>query len=875
MTIYYIDPSTGNNTNTGLSWAQAWLNLRGLRQNAIVPVAGDEIRMAKSATFSPTEGSYTYLGGGYPEWIQYGETQFDFRDTVAGVNRFRRYGAPSALRYPIIPISVFSGAVDHQVPVGMSSYYPIPATSSTGGFNTPSVELFGGSMYVSGSDASGKTILSGFLRCHIPYVGSGDQDFPAGALSIGLFSGATLIRSQTIDTAIRNSATEWTPFSVTFTALPATALDRVVLMRTAATVTRSTATFGMELSEMVLQASAGVGDANTVCTATRASYVSGRDEDIVAPNDIRIIGECLNQGNVQDGSNITLSIGADVNNRISTAIASYLRAYVQPGIAWTGALADSPAGSLGMFDLNGSTGGTLGNPLKITGGWNTSSGLVDGVTVLSAGLSHAYGSSFAFLDLNGTDHIKVENISASYGFGSFFTRAKTIHLLKCHLPFSVRPAFGITTTDTNVMLESMYVCPLTLEGLGTFGDFTLKDTYYGSSGNTWMDQTFECGNLVMDNAHLGRWRTITSLKKKYKIRGNATLTNCSLTWPPMLVSVQFGNTLSFTAHKPFSSEQQVYLIPTAPESRWDHIYYGDTTMPTYAFGTQSPTGATCDAKVSIQGFAVLNTESATVAHYPTALRGNHVNGVYGDGITTFTADLNLATGPNSPMGHQYNHSAQLTDTVSHTALTSLQDRGDVSSPPWAYTALRSTPDTQVVNTDPDIAATGRLHIARRFENVTYRSEDTVFLVTMRQVSIRTGPQRVTLKAIYCPKAGLYRAHFGFMGENLQWDNIWSLQILQPLRMVTGIPMPMDGRKIGAVSVFSGPLVGPVVEVPYYAATPAEGLAGGGNRDFNQWRDMYLDFELSAGGLVELRLTSTDFGNFEMSIFDTLTIHERT
>ncbi len=376
-------------------------------------------------------------------------------------------------------------------------------------------------------------------------------------------------------------------------------------------------------------------------------------------------------------------------------------------------------------------------------------------------------------------------------------------------------------------------------------------------------------------AHLGRWRTITSLKKKYKIRGNATLTNCSLTWPPMLVSVQFGNTLSFTAHKPFSATQQVYLIPTAPESRWDHIYYGDATMPTYAFGTQSPTGATCDAKVSIQDFAVLNTESATVAHYPTALRGNHVNGVYGDGITTFTADLSLATGPNSTTGHQYNHSAQLTGTVSHTALTSLQDRGDVSSPPWAYTALRSTPDTQVVNTDPDIAATGRLHIARRFENVTYRSEDTVFLVTMRQVSIRTGPQRVTLKAIYCPKAGLYRAHFGFMGENLQWDNIWSLQILQPLRVVTGIPMPMDGRKIGAVSVFSGPLVGPVVEVPYYAATPAEGLAGGGNRDFNQWRDMYLDFELSAGGLVELRLTSTDFGNFEMSIFDTLTVHERT
>ena len=875
MTIYYIDPGTGSNTKTGLSWAQAWRNLRGLRQKAIVPVAGDEIRMAKSATFSPAEGSYTYFWYETPQWFQYGEISFQFWDDVAGVNSFRQYDAPSNSRYPVILSSAFSGAAEHQVPAGATNYYPTPATSSTGGFNTPSVELFGGSVYVSAMNASGKTILSGFLRCHIPYVGSGAQDFPAGALAIGLYSGGTLIRSQTISTAIRNSATEWTPFSVTFAALPATAIDRVALLRTAATVTRSAAPFGMELGEMVLQSAAGIGDADTVCTSDRSSYVSGRSEDIVAPNDIRIIGECLNQGNAQNGAGITLTIGADMNSRISTTIASYLRAYVQTGIAWTGSLAQSPAGSLGMYDLNGSAGGTVGNPLKITGGWNTGTGVVDGVTVLSAGLSHAYGSAFAFLDLNGTDHIKVENIAATYGFGSFFTRAKTVHLLKCHLPFSLRPAFGVTTTDTHVTLEGMYVAPLTLEGLGTFGDFTLKDTYYGSSGNTKVDQVFECGNLVMDNSHMGRWRTVTSLSKKYRIRGNATLTNCSLTWPPMLVSVQFGKVLSFTSHKPFFSAQQVYLIPTAPESRWDHIYYGDATMPTYSFGTQSPTGATCDAKVTIPAFPVLNSEVATVSHYPTALRGSHVSGVYGDGITTFTSATSLATGQNSPMGHQYSHNAQLTTSVSYTSIDALANRGDVAVPPWAYTADRATPSTTVVNTDPDLAATGRLHIARKFENVTYRSEDTVFLVTMRQAPTRTGPQRITAKAIYCPKAGLYRAHFGFMGENLLWDNIGTPHILQPLRVYVGSPTPTDGRKLGAVSVYCGSLVGPVIEAPYYAATEAEGLAGGGNRDFNQWRDMYLDFELSAAGLVELRVVSNDYGNFEMAIFDTLAVYERT
>lgn len=53
MTIYYVDPINGSDTNSGLSWAAAW---RWPPGNGASVVAGDEIRFAKSQKTFTTDG---------------------------------------------------------------------------------------------------------------------------------------------------------------------------------------------------------------------------------------------------------------------------------------------------------------------------------------------------------------------------------------------------------------------------------------------------------------------------------------------------------------------------------------------------------------------------------------------------------------------------------------------------------------------------------------------------------------------------------------------------------------------------------------------------------------------------------------------------
>ena len=90
MTIYYIDPGSGNDSNTGLSWAQAWKTLRGLRVAAVVPVAGDEIRFAQSPTFYPSMGDYERSGWADVDWYLRGESVLFSWDAV-GRNAFQSW----------------------------------------------------------------------------------------------------------------------------------------------------------------------------------------------------------------------------------------------------------------------------------------------------------------------------------------------------------------------------------------------------------------------------------------------------------------------------------------------------------------------------------------------------------------------------------------------------------------------------------------------------------------------------------------------------------------------------------------------------------------------------------------------------------------
>lgn len=875
MTIYYVNPATGSNTNTGLSWAQAWQSLRGLRQNSIVPTAGDEIRFAKSAEFTPDNGQWTWSGASQIVWERYGAQVIDTWESD-GINLYRSYiEATYGERFPFPPGLPLAGTVTPGSPA-VYNKPPIWANAPSGQMNAPSQELFGATCSLGASQAVGRTRILGHMRCRTAYTGTGDQDMPAGSLAIVLKSYGTIIRTIPLP-AIRNSATEWTPFEIDFTALPSSEITEMWIVRTAVTLTRDNSPFGLEFTEMSMSIPTAVRPTATAWRFGRTSYTSGRSTEHVGSNNIRPIGELAN---VTDANSGHMTICSDSNDRTPTAIAASHRAYVVPELPWVGTGGQSPSGNLGVFDLNGSTGGALGNPVRLTGGWDTGTGTRDGVTIFSGGLSAKYGSAFALFDLAGANHIKVEDIAAVYGFNSFFTRAKTIHLLRCSLPYAISKAFGVADQDTHVTMETMYVAPILLEGYGTIGDLTLTDFYYVSNANSVADFRNEVRHLTMTNAQLGRhWlRPGATLKTTY-CRGNAVLDQCGLSYPPKLVSIQFGNTLEFKNHKAFAGGTfQVYLIPTAPESRWDHIYYSDTTMTSYGFFSQQPTAVTCDAKVSINSqMPLFSSESAAANFYPTALRGDHVSGTYVDGLVYFgRSTAPSMRGIYATWEVQQTHLSNRTESMPAVHPAGLQTQSDVQHPPWSYRVTEEDPWTLIAENDPDIAPTGRIWVSRKFNNVTYRTTDTVFLCTMARVDATQGPQWITLKNIYVPKAGLYRAHFGFMGENLDWYNAnLTVPFLRPLSLRTEYPSAADGRHLGSVAIASNALVGLTVERPYYAATSAELAHGAGNRNLNDWRDMFIDFETSRAGMIELRVGSTESGLFEMAIFDTLTVYERT
>lgn len=873
MTVYYVNPETGDNTLNGLSWANAWKSMRGLRQNSIVPAAGDEIRFAKSAEFTPSSGVPYNVGGSQIIWKRYGAEVLNTWESD-GISRYRTYAENVyGERYPFPQNTPLAGTVTPGNVAGNTS--PLWANAPSGQMNATDQELFGANVSLGYWDAENRSRIMGHMRCRTAYAGAGTQDMPDGSLALVIKSYGTIVRTIPLP-AIRNSATEWTPFEIDFTPLPVGELTEVWIARTSVPITRDNSPFGLEMTELSISRAEAARPLETILKFGRTSYAGGRTEEVVGSNNIRPLGEFCDP---TDPNGTWVSISSDTNTRTNTTVETCLKAYKVPELPWVGTGGQSPSGSLGAFDLNGSAGGAVGNPIKLTGGWNTSTETVDGVTVFSGGVSAKYASSFALFDLGNADHVRFEDIGAAYGFKSFFTRGRSVYLKKCSLPFSVSPAFGQATQDTHVTMETMYVAPLVLQNYGIIGDLTLNDFFYVSNCLSTVDQYCEVRNLTMTNAQWGRHFMVPHnvLKKTY-CRGDAVLDQCCLSYPPALVSVVFGHTLTFQNHKAYSGTGTAFLIPTSAESRWDHITYTDSTMPTYNFGSPNPTGVTCDAKVSINSqLPMFSSENANANFYPTALRGDPFSGTYVDGLAFFGRQLA------PPMRGTYavweamqSHLNNRTESNPAVHPTALTGQSDVAHPSWSYRVTEEDPWTLIAESDPDIAPTGRIWLARKFSNVTYRTSDTVFLCTMAGAEIAQGQQWITLKNIYVPKAGLYRAHFGFMGENLDWYNgALTIPVMEPLTLRTEYPSAADGRQIGSVAVAANGLVGLTIERPYYAATAADVVAGEGNRNLNQWRDIFIDFEVSRGCMIEMRVGSTEFGSFEMAIFDTLAVHERT
>ena len=873
MTIYYIDPTSGSDTNTGLSWAQAWKTLRGLRVAAIVPGAGDEIRFAKSPVYSPSMGAFERdTGTGYPLWYFRGELIFDPQSDPYGTGGFQPGWQPTGRAVsPRRAWSHYNGVVTVDVPANAYDYYShyaqTHATAYAGEYNATGTMLFGvdvGNLSYSSSENLYR--ISSALRCHVPYSGPGTQDLPAGAITVSVYLGTTLLASLPLPT-IRNSSTIWTPFEINFTPLAAQYAPsvRIEFTRTGAALARDNSPFGIEVMEYGFEVDGGMGSTHTVVRYTRGPAVgyAGSSVEAAGNTAIPVFCEALNTIDAHDESTATSICSTDVS-RIPTT-GEHILCHRVADVNLTGAHALSPAGATAVYDLNGSAGGTAGSPLMLTGGWDTSSGVVDGTTIFSAGIVHKIAFPFALLDLGLADNVRIENLGGAYGLSSLITRAKTVYLKACMLPWSLKPAFGAVTTNTNVTLEDMYINPLVMDGFGVIGDLTLKNTVGSSFSNSRAERRKEVNNLSMYDSHIKSWYPLY-------VRGDAVLEQCMLVAPPLLISTEFGHTLTFKNHKPAATTATAYLIQTAPASRWEVIEYQDTSYPTYNFSTSQTISASCDAKLIFNGSPVWWSGGA---YLPTTLRGNYATHTYTDSFNDFASDGSAGSAESSDRGYTFAH--LMGRRPEHNSLENPPDMGgmgELLTPPWAY---HSTPEDREVTYSPDASAAGRVFLVKRFQNISYRSSAQLFVMTGRTPQYSGGTVWSVLKAVYVPRAGNYRAHFGLMKENLAFNfslgGAYSGSIAVPLTMIQPYAPVSTGEFFGRVGVYSNVLQGASPSIDVYATDAAGAEAGSGNQYLDEWHDYYVDFTTTAGGLVELRLSTGRSGSYMAAIFDILNIYE--
>lgn len=886
MTIYYVRPFLGDDSNSGLSWGSAWQSLRGLRVSSVVPVAGDEIRFEKSEAYTLPSNNYSDAGyGSILEWSEPGssgnQTRMYTGEYGEDLGSLRTYSSsPSYSRLSIARGTPVSGAATADRSWGGATV--LGGYSLTGAMNATDTLLFGTTISLPGARLSGKSRLSGQIRCPTPYIGTGDADLPPNTLAIVLRNGTTVVQSITIDVPVRNSSDDWTSFEIDFTALSSTNVTNVWLSRTSSVIARDNSPFGLELAALVLSSSSVMKASDTAFIFARTATTSSIGYDEIGSNDMRVVAEQIDYWDTYNvNSGVVLSVSSDSSNdRVDPEIVDQLKIAPTP-LTWVGSGGLSPVGSRGVYDLNGSVGGTPTNPVKLTGGWDVPTNTVTGITGFSGGLTAQFGSTHALLDLNGTDYVRVENMSAHYGFSSFFSRAKHVYLYKCGLPFSISPAFGAPSTDTHVTLESMYICPFVMDGWGVIGDLTLIDVYAFSPGTPATDRRSECANLTMTNSHIGTDNQAVYFDKHHYVSGNAVFDGCMLRGGMWFSSTKFGNSLVFKNHKPFPSTRNAFLILTDDDSKWDSMVYQDASMPTYNLSNSNINGVyyskvTTDAFISVNGVAMsqLGPEYTT---YETTVRGTMIKGSYTDGINNFqstnTAFTDSAT--DRSYGHKYTHFAcQALQYTMPANYSNLSVFGSVAMQPWLNILDESS--NYAVTYDVPLTATGMVFLSNKVDEITYRTDASTYIVSNR-LGYQTPLVWVTLKAIYVPRAGNYVAHFGFMKENVDigvqvFSGIYAkLPAVGSLFTATGA----YGEELGRLSVYSNHMVGPTKEVSYLKSTKEEyDSLTEANRLLNQWVDVRIEFSMQKEGLVELRHGNTSIGTTQPAIFDILEIYEQ-
>lgn len=173
MTIYYVDPVAGSNSNSGTSWGSAWKWLPG---NGTSIVAGDEVRFAKS----PTQDTASLLLRGSTEVEQTGYTSWNIPtawELGSGggyVEDYLRWRAAPGTSVPAntkLMYVEFSGSITfgngiaivlrmRGIPTGdVGQYLQISLCSDTAG-NTPVVNLTGRTLTSTSSPEGTVSVVS-------------------------------------------------------------------------------------------------------------------------------------------------------------------------------------------------------------------------------------------------------------------------------------------------------------------------------------------------------------------------------------------------------------------------------------------------------------------------------------------------------------------------------------------------------------------------------------------------------------------------------------------------------------------------------------------------------------------------------------------
>lgn len=803
------------------------------------------------------------------------------------------------------------------------------AVASGGEYNVPLAKLFSAGTTTLHQTLLGNigipvTIerLSSAIRCFTKFSGDGDdKDMPAGSLCLKVevrrYVDQTLLQevySEPLPT-IRNSEDVWTPFSVNLLT-PISAeysstgviLD-VYLCRTAMTLDRDVSPFGLAIRTVHHHATALAAPSDRV-------YVADRGPSRLVPYGGLAVGDLRQMVATAScsagamplympafpsaGEGIVGAAHSADNARLAESLSRLVPAYVEQ-LMWRG------VSDKGVFDLGDTTGGSSVSPIVVSGGWDTSTNTRDGITYFSGSLPPECTTSCALFDLHGADHFRFEYIGACGGFSSFFTRARTVHLKGCALPFSFKPGFGEVTVETHVKLEDMCITPYALEGFGRIGNYSLVNVYAPCDPGSTAERSREVADFYMNDSHFGmvdgadgEASALFRPPAPLFIRGNAVVENNLQLAALCLVSVDFGHTLTFINPRavPLAAgytTARVQPVWPHPESRWDKITYA--SHPTYmrdwtsavnlplTFGSMYPS-STCDEVIDERNFRItfggrwlessVYLEPGNFAfdsefrYVGNANEGDLINGL--DGWPGPQTLIYQGRPPGNTLTVANRVSALFATQVSTPPLDRQTDNGGVEF----YTT-----------DDPQVAATGTTMLARKYGGVSYRSEAEVFLCVPYSLlyypdwpyvqTVYPRNRIAVLKVIYVPRAGSYTANFGFMKENLRPDTT-TAYVLNPWP----VSRCYDGA--GKLTIWETPnsLLGSIVArvngkpiaVPYRASTAAEIAGNGSNKRLDKWVDISIDFEMSQPGDVRLELWSDPNGAFTFTIFDVLEIVER-